>query len=62
MFEVRGINGNVSFTAIIFFLFEHSPYIFITPRMSGLNIPKYCVIPEFVGGEVRKSMRKFCKL
>jgi hypothetical protein len=30
VFEVRGINGNVSFTVIIYF-FIYSPYFFITP-------------------------------
>jgi len=30
---LKGINGNVSFTVIIF-LFKHSPYFLITPRMS----------------------------
>ena len=29
---LRGINGNVSFTVIIFFLFRHSPYFLITPH------------------------------
>ena len=38
MFEVRGsilrgINGNMSFTVIICFLFKHSPYFLITPRI-----------------------------
>ena len=28
---LRGINGNVSFTVINFFLFKYSPYFFITP-------------------------------
>jgi len=28
---LRGINGNVCFTIINFFLFKHSPYFFITP-------------------------------
>jgi len=26
--------------------------------MSGLNTPTYCMIPEFVGGEVHKSVWK----
>lgn len=30
----QGVHGNVHFTVIIF-LFEHSPYIFITPCMLG---------------------------
>jgi len=32
---LRRINGNLSFTVIIF-LFKHSPYFLITPRMSAL--------------------------
>ena len=32
MLETRGINGNVSFTVKIIFLFKYSPYFFITPR------------------------------
>ena len=32
---LRRNNGNVSFT-VIFFLFKHSPYFFITPRITYL--------------------------
>jgi len=33
---LRGINGNVSFTVIYFFLFKHSLYFLITPRKCTL--------------------------
>ena len=35
---LRGINGNVSFTVINIFLFKHSPYFFITPRIPLITV------------------------
>jgi hypothetical protein len=30
--------------------------VHIPATMSGLNTPKYCMVPEFVVGEVHKSV------